>query len=138
MPSIELYLDGRYFTITELHPSYILRLICARFAVDNLLWLIQEAGPAFAAADKVPVSKRSGDSSRSAVAFRKGAALRRSGATFDQMAEALRADPRNRRMVPRKGRRQRWAGSCNASGTRRSHHVWLARCQYDSKGNLTV
>lgn len=134
VPSIELYLDGRYFAITEQHfPGTPVDV--RPVSIDKLLWLIQQAGPAFAAADKVLVSKRSGDSSRSAVAFRKGAALRRSGSTFDQMAEALRNDPETVEWCREKG---------EADGERQLHriwdkaarHAWLARCQYDSKGNL--
>ena len=47
--------------------------------------------------------KAGADNSRSAIAFRKGIALRRSGNTFEEMCAALRADPETAEWVREKG-----------------------------------
>ena len=47
--------------------------------------------------------KKTNDKSRSAAAFRKGAALRRAGATYEEMVEALRQDPETADWVREKG-----------------------------------
>ena len=98
-------------------------------------WLIQRSGAGVCRCGQAPRLEAQWRQSRSAVAFRKGAALRRSGATFDQMAEALRNDPETAEWCREKGK---------ADGGRQLHriwdkaaqHAWLAHCQYDSKGNL--
>src|SRR5262249_15236502 len=61
---------------------------------EDVRWLVREAGPAFLR----QLAGRNGDGrprddSRSAVAFRKGLELVRVGAGYDQMCEALRANP---------------------------------------------
>ena len=96
-PAIELYISNRYFAVTwervESAPTE-LRTV----ELHDLRWLIEQAGPALAA-------KTSGgkDGSRSAVAFRKGAALRQSGATYEEMCEALRVDPETAEWYREKG-----------------------------------
>ena len=77
-PSIELYLDGRYFALTgQPLPGSPNELRAVPSEV--LTWLIREAGPAFIGKSPGPKAQRSADSSRSAVAFRKGIALRSAG-----------------------------------------------------------
>ena len=96
-PAIELYISNRYFAVTweglEVAPTE-LRMV----GLDDLRWLIEQAGPALA-------GKTSGgrDGSRSGVAFRKGAALRQSGATYEEMCDALRADPETAEWCREKG-----------------------------------
>ena len=59
--------------------------------------------------------ERTGDNSRSAAAFRKGAALRREGKTFEEMCEALRTDPETAEWYRQKG---------EASGGRELRRIW--------------
>jgi predicted P-loop ATPase len=128
VPAIELYLDGRFFAVTEQRlsaPPDDLRLI----HTDTLLWLIREAGPAF-----VGTRRNGKDSSRSAVAFRKGAAMLRAGRSFEEMVAALHADPETADWSKEKG---------EANGQREFHRIgekaagsrptkgWLARAQTD-------
>ncbi len=114
-PAIELHIGNRYFAVTdeqlagtpnELRP----------IALDTLLWLILEAGPAFVGTDRTQ-AKHDGphDNSRSAVAFRKGADMRRAGTTFEEMCAALRADPDTAEWVREKG---------DAAGGRQLHRLW--------------
>ncbi len=134
VPSIELYLDGRYFTLTDQHltgsPTELRPVTSA-----VLTWLIREAGPAFVGKSPAASAPRSANSSRSAAAFRKGMALRLAGRTYDEMVEALRSDPET-------------AGWCNEKGSandsrelrriwdKASQYQWLAHCQRNSEGNL--
>lgn len=81
---------------------------------DTLLWLITEAGPAFAGTK----SKTGGggtDNSRSGIAFRKGVAMRRGGATYEQMVEALLKDPETAEWARTKGM---------ANGQRELKKIW--------------
>ena len=103
-PAIELYVSNRFFTVTwesvgEDDTPTELRTI----PLDVLRWLIEQAGPDFA--DKVKGKRKSSstDASRSAAAFRKGAALRRKGKTFEEMVEALHADPETEEWTKEKG-----------------------------------
>ena len=104
-PAIELYISRRYFATTweaeEGAPDDLRTVDLA-----TLRWLITEAGPAFVGAAKKPGSSSSGggkDQSRSAIAFRKGAELRRNGANFSEMVAVLRADPETADWVREKG-----------------------------------
>jgi hypothetical protein len=131
VPSIELYLDGRYFTVTEQRlPETPAEL---QFVpTDTLLWLIREAGPAFGGGTRKS-SASSTDSSRSAAAFRKGAALRRQGRSFEEMAAALRDDPETTEWCREKG---------DANDGRELRRIWekaapqgwLDRCQRNADG----
>ena len=114
VPSIELYLDGRYFALTdqplpgspnELRPV----------TTEVLTWLISEAGPAFVGQGPGTRAARSADSSRSAVAFHKGVALRSAGRTYDEMVEALRTDPETADWCREKG---------DANGGRELQRIW--------------
>jgi putative DNA primase/helicase len=107
-PGIEVHIDRRYFTVTgwrlgnaELHTV----------PVDDFRWLIEEAGPRVAG----KAEDKGRDESRSAAAFRLGAALRRKGKTFEEMVAALRADPETAEWVEEKGERD---------GQRELHRIW--------------
>ena len=101
-PGIELYTGGRYFTVTGQHlagtPAELVPV--SRATVE---WLLTEAGPAL----KAKAAKKAGPAStakgRSEAALRKGAELRRSGASYDQMVQRLRADPATAEWVQDKG-----------------------------------
>jgi hypothetical protein len=105
--------------------------------LDTLLWLLREAGPAFAAEEQTDgIGSRGRDKSRSATAFCKGGALRRAGRSFEQMCAALRADPETADWAREKG---------EADGGRELRRIWeraepkprapwLAECQTDKEG----
>lgn len=134
VPSIELYLDGRYFTLTDRalpgSPSDLRPV-----KLEVLTWLIREAGPAFVGKGPTARASNGADSSRSGVAFRKGFALRSAGRTYDEMVKALRVDPETAEWCREKG---------DANGGRElrriwdkvTHHQWLAYCQQNGEGNL--
>ena len=120
-PSIEFYTGARYFALTEQHlPDTPAEL--RPVPRDVLLWLLTQAGPALSG----PAAKSGGargtetarpgaDLSRSARAFRRGMELRRRGFTFEQMAEALPADPETAAWVAEKG---------EADGARELRRIW--------------
>jgi hypothetical protein len=100
--AIEIYRSNRYFTVTGLQfENYAnLRIV----PVEDFRWLIEEAGPALkgaSASAKASSSAYKGsnnqgnDNSRSGKAFREGARMKAGGATYEQIAEALRnsSDP---------------------------------------------
>ena len=99
-PGVEIYLGpGRFFTVTgkqwPLAPDEVALLDHATLL--RLAKLVPK-----------PPGGRHGagsgaDSSRSAIAFRRGAALRRQGKTFEQMCAALRADPETAEWCKEKG-----------------------------------
>lgn len=102
-PAIELHLSNRYFAVTGQHldgtPDGL-----AIAGNETLLWLIREAGPNFARKDSEAKPKSNGsDNSRSAIAFRKGGAMRRAGFSFEAMCDALRRDPETAEWVSEKG-----------------------------------
>jgi hypothetical protein len=105
-PAIELFVGKRYFTVTDERlaaaPDRI-RLV----DVDTVRWLIREAGPDFqrrwTAQNRHDPEQRPQDNSRSAAAFRKGLALVRRGASYEQMCAALRTDPETEEWVSEKG-----------------------------------
>ncbi len=81
---------------------------------ETPLWLIQEAGPAFVAADpsakgraatgtKSSTRSAGKDDSRSGIAFRKAMAICRAGTTFEEMCYALAGDPETADWVCEKG-----------------------------------
>ena len=129
-PAIEVYTAGRYFAVTGLHledtPAELVTVPAA-----TLLWLLQEAGPALAAAgqddeadaaiaaqERVPARARrkpAGDKSRSAAALRVGAQLRRAGKSFDAMIEAMLLDPEVADWTAEKGQ---------ADGKRELRRIW--------------
>jgi hypothetical protein len=89
-PAIEIHKGRRYFTVTDdsVGLDDNLRLV----SVDILRWLITEVGPKFAGEAKGESKSNGKDESRSAKAFRKGAALKDAGATYEEMRDALLAD----------------------------------------------
>jgi hypothetical protein len=105
-PGIEIYINRRYFAVTERPLAGVsneIRLV----SYETLRWLVEEAGPAFQG------GKQAKD--RSAIAFRKGAALRRRGFTFEQMVDALRQDPDTADWAREKG---------EANNQREYHRIW--------------
>jgi hypothetical protein len=92
-PAIEIYFARRFFAVTENHlPD----------APPTIEMLDHEALARLAPLMPPPRGTRTrtesgatatGDNSRSAIAFRKGVALSRGGATFEQFCEAIRTDP---------------------------------------------
>jgi hypothetical protein len=116
-PAIELHLSNRYFTITERYLDGAPDTI-ATVPADLLLWVLREAGPAFADIDPntgASANSASADNSRSGIAFRNGTALIRSGATYEGMVEALSADPETAEWVRTKGK---------ANGERELRRIW--------------
>jgi hypothetical protein len=134
VPSIELYLDGRYFALTD-QPLPGSPTELRPVATEVLTWLIRKAGPAFVGKGLAKRAPSSADSSRSVIAFHKGVALRSAGRSYDEMVEALRADPETADWFREKG---------DANGGRElqriwekaSQHHWLAHCQCNSNGDL--
>ncbi len=142
-PAIEIYLLHRYFAVTwqalDDFPSE-LRLV----PLDDLRWLLEEAGPAFASNDSPHRASREAISeeilarlnssaaskraigtalrnaatmqggSRSEGAFGLGAALRRAGWSFEDMKAALLACPATRE----------WATEKLAEGDRQFERIW--------------
>jgi hypothetical protein len=94
-PAIEIHRGHRYFAVTQemISASDDFRLV----TVADLRWLIIEHGPQFAGqqakTDQTSktnrASKQSDDKSRSAKAFRAGAILKASGASYEKMRDGL-------------------------------------------------
>ena len=87
-PAIEIYRSNRFFAVTgQQFETYAkLRVV----PVDDVRWLIKEAGPAFSGKkDRAPTGGGANDNSRSGKAFREGARLKANGATYEQMRDAL-------------------------------------------------
>jgi hypothetical protein len=137
-PAIEVYFSHRYFAVTERHwPDLPER-------VEFLEW---EALQRLAASIPPPKSegassgKGAGDNSRSAAAFRKGAALRRAGKTFEEMVAALRSDPETAAWVREKGEaaggrelRRIWDRAGASQQKANSRPAWLTGVQLDKYG----
>jgi len=89
-PAIEIHKGRRYFTVTDdsVGLDDNLLLVC----LDDLRWLLAEAGPKLAGEAKGESKSNGKDESRSARAFRKGAALKAAGASYEEMRDALLAD----------------------------------------------
>jgi Family of unknown function (DUF5906) len=104
----------RYFAVTweAISPEDELR----RIDVSDLEWLLREAGPKFSGLRK-PTGDDSKDKSRSAKAYRAGAALKAGGATYEQMRDALLAhsDPEIAEWARAKGM---------ANGERELHRIF--------------
>jgi phage/plasmid-associated DNA primase len=111
-PAVEVYLARRYFTVTGSRwPSAPDRpALLDRELLERLASLIP---PARSGGDHR--RKGGGDNSRSAIAFRKGGALRRAGKTFEEMCEALRGDPETAEWCREKG---------DAQGGRELRRIW--------------
>jgi putative DNA primase/helicase len=111
-PAVEVYLAGRYFTVTEKRwPAAPENLnLLDREQLEHLVPLIPL--PKVAGSGR---GKGGGDTSRSAIAYRKGAALRRAGATYEEMCAALAADPATTAWYAEKG---------TAAGGRELRRIW--------------
>jgi hypothetical protein len=109
-PGIELYFSGRFFTVTGKHwqsqPDKLTFLDWT--ALERLAQLIPRGVTALE-------GNAARDDSRSGVAFRKGAALRRAGRTFDEMVAELRKDPETAVWCREKG---------EAGGMRELRRIW--------------
>jgi hypothetical protein len=109
-PAVEIYLSHRYFAVTGDRWGG---------APDTIRLLEPDALERLAL--QIPPKRGGGatgnnaDNSRSAIAFRKGAALRRAGKTFDEMVAALRADPDTAAWCREKG---------TAAGGRELRRIW--------------
>jgi hypothetical protein len=99
-PAIEVYFARRYFTVTgqQWAPAPDKLTMLDGETLEQLATLIPSAR-----SDVGRNGKGSADNSRSAIAFRKGASLRRDGKTFDEMVAALRTDPETADWVREKG-----------------------------------
>lgn len=94
-PAIELHLGNRYFTVTDdklqASPDELREV-----PTEDLLWLIQQAGPAFAGKSVATGGKprqSSGDGSRSGRAYGIAAKVHRAGGSYADFKTALQSDP---------------------------------------------
>lgn len=98
-PAVEVYFRNRYFTVTGNKwlgaPDELTLLDGAN--LDRLAALIPRGNPAGSRC------RNGADYSRSAIAFRKGAALCGARKSFEEMCAALRADPETADWVREKG-----------------------------------
>jgi putative DNA primase/helicase len=110
-PAVEVYLSHRYFTVTgDKWPGAPDELTLPDAAnLERLGALIPPRKPAGS------TPGNGADNSRSAVAFRKCAALRRAGRNFEEMCAALRSDPETVDWVQEKG---------DAFGGRELRRIW--------------
>jgi hypothetical protein len=116
-PAIELHVGNRYFAVTDRHVAGT-PIELRSIALDTLLRLIREVGPAFVGTGQSRAKNETHrDNSRSAIAFRKGLALRRDGVTFGGMCAALGTDPEAADWVREKGL---------PNGSRELHRIWDA------------
>ena len=106
-PAVEIYFARRYFTVTGdrwmAQPDQVILLDGP--TLERLARLIPPA----------QADKTGADNSRSAIAFRKGVALRRAGKTFEEMCAALRAYPETAEWVREKG---------ETNGGRELRRIW--------------
>jgi hypothetical protein len=110
-PGIELYTARRYFAVTgNPWPDQPDELAALDWpALQRLVQIIPPAD------QKHRYARTGRDNSRSAIAFRKGAALNATGKSFEEMCEALRHDPETADWYAEKG---------TASGERELHRIW--------------
>jgi hypothetical protein len=94
-PGFEIYFLGRYFAVTERHLAGTPDAL-ATVGVDDLRWLLAEAGPALAGNGSGQKGAKRGsapnDQSRSGAAFRLGLRMRRAGKSFEEFCEACRSN----------------------------------------------
>jgi putative DNA primase/helicase len=82
-PAIEVYRGRRYFVVTQESCGETDEL--RQVSLADLEWLIRDEGPKFAGQS----GGKPNDDSRSAKAFRAGAAFKANGATYEEMRDAL-------------------------------------------------
>jgi predicted P-loop ATPase len=134
-PSIELYLGGRYFTVTDDHLPDAPREL-RRVDLATLQWLLRDAGPALAGKGNGRTAS-SNDGSRSGAAFRIAQRVLREGGDRAAVIQALEAGPATAEWLREKGMAnggreldrllRRAAPNADAPG-------WLARCQTTREG----
>lgn len=135
-PAIELYLANRFFAVTGEGLPNAEDFVIRHVPTETLLWLIREAGPAFGAINRVNNATQfsaGSDQSRSAAAFRLGAAAVRNGATFEEMCDSISEHPQTADWYLEKG---------EANDKRELHRIWdkvqgtgwLANVQRNSDG----
>lgn len=143
-PAIELYLGNRYFAATGQQRGETAAFHSV--STDTLLWLIQEAGPAFAqkpegkprtstgASRQKP--RGGGDGSRSGTAYGIACEVKRDGGTYQDFLAACGADRRTAAWLAEKGladgEREAKRTWDNAKVTPRA--AWLDKCQYGNDG----
>jgi predicted P-loop ATPase len=136
-PGIELYVARRFFAVSGEGFANAENFVIRYVPTETLLWLIREAGPAFApndVKDNVVHLRPGNDQSRSAVAFRLGAAAVRDGASFAEMCDKIREHPQTADWCRDKGQ---------ANDNRELHRIWekvreagwLAKAQRNGDGN---
>ena len=135
-PAIELYLANRFFAVTGEGLANTEDFMIRYIPTEALLWIIHEAGPAFVGtgAESNVVPLRTGDQSRSAVAFRLGTSAVREGATFAEMCDRIRECPQTADWYREKG---------ETNDKRELHRIWakekeagwLANAQRNGDGN---
>jgi predicted P-loop ATPase len=136
-PAIELYVGGRFFAVTNEGFANAEGFVIRYVPTETLLWLILEAGPAFAATgteNNVVQLHPGGDQSRSAVAFRLGAAAVQDGASFAEMCDRIREHPQTADWYREKG---------EANDNRELRRIWdkvqeagwLSKAQRNGDGN---
>jgi hypothetical protein len=116
-PAVEVYLSGRYFAVTGARwPGQPDRLaFLDERALTRLAAAIPAAPRQTGSVTNGGVTTGGADTSRSAVAFRRGRELRQAGATYDEMVAALRADPETADWTAQKG---------EAAGGRELRRIW--------------
>jgi putative DNA primase/helicase len=123
-PAVEVYIGpGRYFTVTGKQWGR---------APDDVALFDRDGLQRLAALMPNPaagVHGTGGDNSRSAIAFRKGAALRRRGKTFPEMCIALHADPETADWCREKG---------DANGGRELARIWQRAAPSGAKPVIRV
>jgi hypothetical protein len=132
-PAVEIYLGiGRYFAVTGRQwPSASGDVaLLDRATLLRLAALVPKAKPGGAGATRAGGA----DNSRSAAAFRLAARIRRLGGTFEQMIEALAADPATRDWLHEKGEAD-GGRELLRLWQRTAPATWLGRCQFNGKGN---
>jgi len=140
-PAIELYTSGRYFAVTDQildgSPAE-LRLV----PLETVLWLIQEAGPAFAGVEDATPSDgkrtkaaKGRDQTRSAKAFKVACQTRRAGGTYEDFDAALDRDPATASWKSEKGNelRRTWERAGDAAND--NGPAWLKKCQRNDRGD---
>jgi hypothetical protein len=128
-PAIEIYLAARYFAITEAHWSGTPDTI--RTLDDEVIDALVEVIPPPASAKRTG----GGDTSRSAIAYRKGCEAKRAGMGYDAWVATMRADPDTAAWTREKGEahgqrelKRIWNKAPAASAS------WLAEVQCDPRG----
>jgi hypothetical protein len=129
-PAIECYLAGRYFTVTEnVWPGAPNRIrLLDRDDLNRLALLIPRA-------KSTTMGKKSGsgDTSRSAIAYRIGLEMRRDGRSYEEFVAALKANEQTKDWYSEKGDARQLRRIWQKAGKPRAE--WLANAQLDHLGD---